>query len=97
MNLHVDLDEVNRVIERIAAADRDLDQLAADLDAATSRLHEGWAGASAEAHARAQASFGRGLAGMRAALREMRVAASHAHDSYSSAAEANVALWDEIG
>ena len=96
MSFHVDLDEVAHVIERIAATDQDLEALAADLDATSGRLRDAWAGLSADAHARAHAEFLRGLATMRAALREMRTAAATAHGNYSGAADANLAMWDEI-
>lgn len=93
---HVDLDEVADLIDRIAATGADLAALAADLDTTSGRLHDAWTGRSADAHASAQAEFARGFATMRAALAEMRTAASHAHDSYSDAAGANLAMWDEI-
>lgn len=96
MSFHVDLDEVAHVIERIAATDQDVEALAADLDATRLRLHDAWHGVSADAHERAHAELVRGLATMRAALRGMRTAVSTAHGNYSGAADANLAMWDEI-
>ena len=96
MSVNVDLDQVAHVIDRIAATEQDIESLAAELDVTDAGSPGAWTGVTAAAGARAHAELVRGFATMRTALHEMRAAATTAHSNYSCAADADLALWDEI-
>ncbi len=92
----VDVDELSRVIDRMATCEANLRDLATDIEHRVAALHVTWAGESADAQHLAQAEWDRGFAGMRAALGEMRTAARVAHDNYTQAVHANVQMWQHV-
>lgn len=93
----VDLDELQHVLDRMAAAYDVLHGLAADLGRRVDGLHLTWSGEAAAAHREIQSSWAAGFDGMRKALEEMRTAGRAAHENYGAAAAANVRMWQQIG
>lgn len=92
----VDLGELRTAIAELAACQRDLLGLGADLDQAQADLQAGWAGHAADAQRSAYASWRDGCADMVTALAGLRGIVARADDHYSAAAEANVALWRQV-
>jgi WXG100 family type VII secretion target len=92
----VDADELIRVVEQMADCESGLRDLAAELARCISALHLTWDGASADAHRIAHAEWEQGFAGMRDALGGMRSAAEVAHGNYTSAAETNLEMWQQL-
>jgi WXG100 family type VII secretion target len=93
----VDVDELLRVVDRMAACETTLRDLADDLESRIRELHLSWRGEAADAHDRAQAAWAEGFRDMREALRQMRVAAHTAHGNYTSAADTNLRMWEQVG
>jgi len=93
----VDIDELLHLIDRMAACEAALSDLAADLERQIRELHLTWQGEAAHAHDEAQAAWDHGFRDMRAALQQMRAAAHTAHDNYTSAADTNLRLWEQVG
>ena len=91
----VDADELSALVDDLARGHAALTDLAADLERRLADLDHTWAGASADAHATAQAAWDDGFAGMREALLRMRQAADVAHRNYSSAAATNLQMWEQ--
>ncbi len=96
MRFSVDLDLLDEVVRSLGQHHDRLELLDARLAHVVRRLHDEWAGAAAVAHADAQEQWDAGFAAMRSALSDMRAAAAVAHRNYGLAAEANVALWQEL-
>jgi WXG100 family type VII secretion target len=92
----VDADELIRVVEQMAGCESGLRDLAAELARRVEALHLTWDGASAYAHRLANAEWEQGFAGMREALGRMRSAAEVAHGNYTSAAETNTGMWQQL-
>lgn len=92
----VDLDELRSAVADLAACQRDLLGLASDIDREQVRLQGGWAGGASDAQATSYASWRGDCADMVTALAALRgiVVAADAH--YAAAAEANVALWQQV-
>ena len=93
----VDIDTLLDVIDRMATCESSLHALAADITRRMDGLHLTWQGAASDAHMGAQESWDRGFHDMRAALQQMRAAAHTAHDNYTSAADTNRRLWEQVG
>ena len=93
----VDADQLTHTVDQIAACGETLHQLAAELEARSASLHLTWDGAAAGAHHEAQAEWQRGFRAMRDALDQMRAATRTAHTNYTSAADTNVRMWQQVG
>lgn len=96
MRFSVDLDVLDEVIRSLGRHHDQLELLDVRLTGVVRRLRDEWDGAAALAHAEAQTQWDTGFAAMRAALSDMRAAAQVAHRNYGLAAEANVALWQDL-
>lgn len=94
--LHADLDHLADLLDGLARDHASLEQLADELDRDLAVLHERWDGAAATAHVAAQADWDAGFAAMRSALTSMRDVAAKARDNYVGAAEANLAMWEQV-
>jgi WXG100 family type VII secretion target len=92
----VDLGELQRKIEEMAAFERRIEQALEHLDGVVERLHITWTGQAAVAHRDAHAEWIAGMHRMRAGLVEMREAATRAHGNYTSAVEANSRMWASV-
>jgi WXG100 family type VII secretion target len=92
----VDLDDLDAVVSDVAACERGLTGLAADLARETALLHEAWSGLAADAQLAAQADCDRALRATHDALTRLRTAARAAHGHYTAAAQANLADWSAV-
>ena len=92
----VDANELIRVVDAMAHCHSGLRDLAADLARRVADLHLTWDGASAHAHRIAHAEWEQGFGTMREALDRMRSAAEVAHGNYTSAAETNLGMWQQL-
>jgi len=92
----VDVDELLHVIDRMAACEAGLRALATDLDRQIRELHVTWQGEAAQAHDQAQEAWATGFLDMREALGRMREAAHIAHGNYTSAADTNLRMWQQV-
>jgi WXG100 family type VII secretion target len=92
----VDLDVARGVVDSLAAAESDLDDVVVDLRWRVARLHETWAGTAAAAHLTAHGSWEASYHDMHEALGAMRKALDTAATSYCSAASDNVAMWNAV-
>ncbi len=93
----VDPDALTHATDEMAACHAALTHLAADLERRVATLHLSWDGEAALAHRQAQAEWERGFAGMREALAQMRAAGRTAHTNYTSAADTNLRMWQQLG
>jgi WXG100 family type VII secretion target len=93
----VDADELLRVVERMSVCETTLHELADQLERQVDRLHLTWQGDAAEAHVLAQRVWDRGFHEMHDALGRMRRAADNAHGNYTSAADTNLRMWEQVG
>ena len=92
----VDLAEVRLTVAQLASCQRDLLGLAVDIDHAQDRLQAGWLGRAGDAQASSYVSWRDGCADMVTALAALRRIVAAADDHYSSAVEANLALWRQV-
>lgn len=92
----VDLDELARVVERMARCHAALHDLAGDVETEVATLHDEWSGLAREAHAVQHTAWGSGFADMREALAAMREAGRGAHDNYVAATDANLVMWRRL-
>ena len=92
----VDLDELRATLAELAACQRDLVGIAAEIDQAQSRLQGGWSGRAADAQASSHEVWRDGCADMVTALAGLRAIVTAADESYSRAASANVRLWEQV-
>ena len=92
----VDVDELASVIAAMAACGKDLADLTADVEAAHSVLHSEWAGLASDAHAASYWSWRSSFAEMGTALAGLRAVGETARANYSAAAEANLAMWEQV-
>ena len=92
----VDLDELRAALHELAACQRGLIALAGDIDAAQADLRAGWHGLAAGGEETAYDAWRAGCAEMVTALAALRAVAAAADEHYSSAAAANVALWQSV-
>ncbi len=92
----VDLDELRATLAELAACQRDLVGIAAELDLAQARLQDGWSGRAADAQVLSYDSWRDGCAEMVTALAALRAIVTAADDSYSQAVSANVRLWQSV-
>ena len=92
----VDLDELRATLADLAACQRDLVGIAAEIDQAQSRLQSGWSGRAADAEVLSYDTWRDGCADMVTALAGLRAIVNAADESYSRAASANVRLWHQV-
>jgi WXG100 family type VII secretion target len=92
----VDLDELATVIAAMASCERDLRDLAADVEAALATLHAGWEGLAGDAHAASHSSWRASFGEMSTALTGLRSLGDTARSNYVAAVEANVAMWERV-
>jgi WXG100 family type VII secretion target len=92
----VDLDELQRVVDRLDAFAERLDAQLDALDRANGELHLTWEGEAATAQTTAHATLTRGAREVHRALVELRAAAGEAHGHYRAAARANVQTWQQL-
>ena len=92
----VDLDELRAAVQELAACQRGLIALAADIDAAQARLGADWRGLAATAETSAYDAWRAGCADMVTALAALRALAAAADEHYSRAAGANVERWRSV-
>jgi WXG100 family type VII secretion target len=92
----VDVDELAAVIAAMGSCGRALADLAADVEAAQVALHSEWAGLASDAHTGSHASWRSSYADMTAALAGLRDVGDTARANYTTAVEANVALWEQV-
>ena len=89
----VDLEALQRVIDRLASFEAFAEERTGDVDTRVSRLHLSWSGHAAAAHRDAHTEWMRGAREMRDGVAAMRSAASTAHGNYGSAVSANLTMW----
>ena len=92
----VDRAELDSVIGDLERCEADLERLTADLERRMVELHETWEGLSAQAQRAAHQEWEKGMRTMHGALSAMRGAARVAHGNYTSAVDANVAMWERV-
>ena len=92
----VDLAELRSAVAELACCQRDLVALAGELDEAQSLLRADWSGQSSDAQSASYTSWRTGCAEMVTALAALRGIVAAADERYSSAAAANVALWQQV-
>lgn len=92
----VDLDELRATLADLAACQRELVGIAAEIDQAQSRLQNGWSGRAADAEVLSYDTWRDGCADMVTALAGLRAIVTAADESYSRAASANVRLWEQV-
>lgn len=93
----VDPDRLAHVVERMATCEARLHDLANDLQRQVHDLHQSWQGDAAAAHEVAQAAWEAGFREMRDGFHQMRAAARAAHDNYTTAADTNLRMWEQVG
>lgn len=92
----IDTDDLDAVISDIQATESALESLTNDIEVQIAALQSEWEGLAAEAQAEAHKTWEEGMRGMRAALAELRASARTAHTNYTSAANANVSMWESL-
>jgi WXG100 family type VII secretion target len=92
----VDVDELAAAVAAMTSCQRDLADLAADVERETLGLHEGWAGLARDAHASAYSRWRGDFAEMATALEGLRAVGDVARANYTAAVEANVAMWGQL-
>jgi WXG100 family type VII secretion target len=92
----VDLERAAEVVASLSAVEESLSEVVVDLRWRIARLHETWAGTTADAHLSAHASWLSSYAEMHEALVAMRRVVGLAADNYAAAASTNTAMWGEV-
>ncbi len=92
----VDLDELRATLADLAACQRELVGIAAEIDQAQARLQGGWSGRAADAEVLSYDAWRDGCADMVTALAGLRAIVTAADESYSQAASTNVRLWEQV-
>lgn len=92
----VDLDELEDLVADMVRCEQALAELGHGLEREMVALPRVWEGLAAEAQREAHAEWARGMAAMHEALGGLRAAARTAHDNYTAAVEANVAMWERL-
>jgi WXG100 family type VII secretion target len=95
-SFRVDVEELDGVVARLAAAQASLRELASDVSGEVAALHTDWIGLASDSHDVAHVVWSTEFASMHDALVAMRAAALHAHTAYSGAAHANRSLWEQV-
>lgn len=92
----VDVTELRAALAELAACQRDLIGLAADIDHTQEQLQARWAGRAADAQASSYGTWRAGCADMVTALARLRAIVAEADAHYSHAVEDNVAMWQQV-
>ena len=92
----VDLDELRATLVDLAACQRELVGIAAEIDQAQARLQVGWSGRAADAEVLSYDAWRDGCADMVTALAGLRAIVNAADESYSQVASTNVRLWEQV-
>ena len=92
----VDLDELRATLADLAACQRELVGIAAEIDQAQSRLQGGWSGRAADAEVLSYDAWRDGCADMVTALAGLRAIVAPADESYSLAARTNLGLRRQV-
>jgi WXG100 family type VII secretion target len=92
----VDLDELAAVIAAMASCERELADLASDVETSLGTLHAEWEGLAREAHIASHSSWRASFAEMSTALAGLRELGDTARTNYVAAVEANVAMWEQV-
>ena len=92
----VDLGELRATLAELAACQRDLVGIAAEISRAQDSLQAGWTGRAAAAEALSYDSWRDGCAEMVTALAGLRAVVTAADESYTRTAERNVSLWRQV-
>ena len=95
-SFRVDVEELDGVVARLAAAQATLRGLADDVAREVAALHAEWTGLAGDAHQGSHRAWSAEFAAMHASLASMRAAALHAHRAYSGAARANLSMWEQV-
>lgn len=90
---NVDPEALADAVQRMGEFVRHTESLVAEIDSLVTHLHQSWSGAAAAAHAEAHRHWAHGEATMREALNQLKTAGSTAHQNYTHAMAANVAMW----
>ncbi len=91
-----DLDELRRTLAELASCQRELIDVAGDIDAEHDRLQSGWSGAASTAEATSYDAWRAGCADMVTALAALRAIAAAADGHYARAVSANLELWRQV-
>jgi WXG100 family type VII secretion target len=89
----VDPEALADVIQRMGEFVQYTESVVAEIDSLVTHLHQAWSGEAAAAHAEAHRHWSQGEATMREALKTLKTAGSAAHQNYTHAMAANVAMW----
>ena len=89
----VDPEALAGAIQRMGEFMRHTESVVAEIDSLVTHLHLTWSGEAAAAHAEAHRHWSQGEATMRQALKQLKTAGSTAHQNYTHAIAANVAMW----
>jgi WXG100 family type VII secretion target len=92
----VDVDELATVIAAMDSCSRELADLAAEVESAQASMHSEWTGLASDAHTTSHASWRSSFAEMENALAGLRSVGDTARSNYSSAVEANLAMWEQV-
>jgi len=92
----VDVDELRATVTAMAAQSAALRDLADEVDSATTTLNAEWSGLARDSHVTAHARWAGDFDQMREALTDLHTIGVTAADHYSSAVEANMALWEQV-
>jgi WXG100 family type VII secretion target len=89
----VDPEALTDALQRMGEFIRHTESLVAEIDSLVTHLHQTWSGEAAAAHAEAHHHWSQGEATMREALQQLKTAGGAAHQNYTHAMAANVAMW----
>jgi WXG100 family type VII secretion target len=89
----VDPETLADAMQRMGDFMRHTESVVAEIDSLVTRLHQTWSGEAAAAHAEAHRHWSQGEATMREALKALKTAGTTAHQNYTHAIAANVAMW----
>lgn len=92
----VDLAELDAVVTSLNGFATSFATQLADLESTIKTLQGDWLGEAATAQAVAHQKIAAGASEMHTALTGLHAVAQHAHASYTSAVNANVATWKQL-
>lgn len=92
MRYKVELNELERFVEKLQAFERHAEAVTARIDGQIAHLHTSWSGDAADVHRAQHDKWVAAAAEMREALTGLREAAHNAHRNYTDAANMNVAM-----
>ena len=92
----VDVEELRATVAAMMAQSATLRDLADEVDAASAMLNAEWSGLARDSHVTSHSRWAGDFEQMWEALTDLRTVGVTAADSYSSAVEVNVALWEQV-